>query len=410
MEVNKDEAERCLEIARKKWNQGDREGAIKFSKKSLSLFFLQEAEDFLAFIESSKASSSPHLNGFGSSGGKTSPNASETFEKKSKQSKASETTNNSSGKRHYTPKQKEVVDRVRKCKHTAYYEILDIKKTADDAEIKKSYRKLALLLHPDKNAVPGADEAFKLISRAFQVLSDPQKRAAYDQYGDDLGSRTGGMGSAGFSRATGGLFGEEIDPQDLFNMFFGGGSGFAFSSTNPFVASFGGPQIRVHHFDGLGRRSGSNRHQGQAGLGTFGISTLIQLLPFIIVVFFSILSSFAGFFNSAFSFFGSGMPSYSLTPSPPFTEARYTYYHHIPYFVDPLKVSSLSQVKLSRLDKKVEVNYINALRVNCEYEIEERKRRMEQAYGFFRVDKEAYEKAKNMVQVSCNRLRELGIR
>lgn len=179
---------------------------------------------------------------------------------------------------------------------------------------------------------------------------------------------------------------------------------------DPFVASFGGPQIRVHHFDGLGRRSGSNRHQGQAGLGTFGISTLIQLLPFIIVVFFSILSSFAGFFNSAFSFFGSGMPSYSLTPSPPFTEARYTYYHHIPYFVDPLKVSSLSQVKLSRLDKKVEVNYINALRVNCEYEIEERKRRMEQAYGFFRVDKEAYEKAKNMVQVSCNRLRELGIR
>lgn len=55
------------------------------------------------------------------------------------------------------------MDRVRKCKHTAYYEILDIKKTADDAEIKKSYRKLALLLHPDKNAVPGADEAFKCI-------------------------------------------------------------------------------------------------------------------------------------------------------------------------------------------------------------------------------------------------------
>lgn len=54
-----------------------------------------------------------------------------------------------------------MVDRVRKCKHTAYYEILDIKKDANDLEIKKSYRKLALLLHPDKNGAPGADEAFK---------------------------------------------------------------------------------------------------------------------------------------------------------------------------------------------------------------------------------------------------------
>lgn len=242
------------------------------------------------------------------------------------------------------------------------------------------------------------------------MLSDPQKRTVYDQYGDDLSSRASGTGCSGFSRAGGGLFGEEIDPQDLFNMFFGGGGNFPFTSGNPFVASFGGPQIRVHHFGGSGWRMGANGPHGQPGQGLFGISTWIQLLPFIIVVVFTILSSFANFFNSAFSLFGSGMPSYSFTPSPPFTEPRYTYYHHIPYFVDPLKVSSLSQVKLSRLDKKVEVNYINALRVNCEYEIEERKRRMEEAYGFFRVDKEAYERAKNMVQVSCNRLRELGIR
>ncbi|KAG4306249.1 hypothetical protein PORY_000237 [Pneumocystis oryctolagi] len=402
MEVNKDEAERCLEIAKKKWNQGDREGAIKFSKKSISLFFLQESKDFLSFLESSPGVSSSHQDDLKSSQ-KMSSSSSETFMKKPEQSKSFCAENGESGKRHYTPKQKAIVDRVRKCKHTAYYEILDIKKTADDSEIKKSYRKLALLLHPDKNSVPGADEA------AFQILSDPQKRAAYDKYGDDLGSRAADMSGSGFSR-TGGLFGEEIDPQDLFNMFFGGGTGFSFSSgSNPFVASFGGPQIRVHHFGRSRSRAGSNRHQEQANISS-GISTLIQLLPFIIVVVFSVLSSFAGFFSSAFSFFGSNTPSYSMTPSPPFTEARYTYYHHIPYFVDPLKVSSLSQVKLSRLDKKVEVNYINALRVNCEYEIEERKRRMEQAYGFFRVDKDAYEKAKNMVQVSCNRLRELGIR
>ncbi|KTW29871.1 hypothetical protein T552_01075 [Pneumocystis carinii B80] len=410
MEVNKDEAERCFEIAKKRWKEGDHEGAIKFAKKSSSLFSTGEVKEFIRFLEKLSEKKGTESKKEETLGGKKGTSGSEGFSKKSGISRESKGSEGSSGSREFTAKQKAVVDRVRKCKHTAYYEILDIKKEANDSEIKKSYRKLALLLHPDKNGAPGADEAFKLVSKAFQVLSDPQKRMIYDQYGDDLDSRASGAGSSGFSRAGGGLFGEEIDSQDLFNMFFGGGGNFPFSAGNPFVTSFGGPQIRIHHFGGSGWRTRTNRQHGQSGQGLFGISTWIQLLPFIIVVLFSIFSSFATFFNSAFSFFGSGMPSYSFTPSPPLTELRYTYYHHIPYFVDPLKVNSLSQVKLSRLDKKVELNYINALRINCEHEIEERKRRMEQAYGFFRVDKDAYEKAKNMVQVSCNRLRELGIR
>lgn len=410
MEVNRDEAERSFEIAKKKWNQGDRASALKFAKKSLSLFDSAQVRDFVTLVEASPSDAAPPYNNFESSEAKSSSGTFNTSNKKSAQTKGSEEAKHSSGGMHFTPKQKAVVDRVRKCKHTAYYEILDIKENASDSEIKKSYRKLALLLHPDKNGAPGADEAFKLVSRAFQVLSDPQKRAAYDQYGDDLSSRAGNMGGTGFSRATGGLFGEEIDPQDLFNMFFGGGGGFSFVSGNPFVASFGSPNIRFHNFSNSRWRANSSQYRDQTQQGSRGLSTLIQLLPFIIVVIFPILSSFAGFFNSLFPFFGSGMPSYSFTLSPPFTEARYTYYHHIPYFVDPLKVSSLSQVKLSRLDKEVEVNYINALRVNCEHEMEIKKRKMEEAYGFFRMDKEAYEKAKNMVQVSCNRLRELGIR
>ena len=63
--------------------------------------------------------------------------------------------------RKYTIEQKTAVIRVRKCSPTAFYEILGCEKAASDAEIKKSYRKLSLLTHPDKNGYEGADEAFK---------------------------------------------------------------------------------------------------------------------------------------------------------------------------------------------------------------------------------------------------------
>ena len=61
----------------------------------------------------------------------------------------------------YTIEQKTAVIRVRKCQATAFYEILGLEKSASDGEIKKAYRKLSLLTHPDKNGYDGADEAFK---------------------------------------------------------------------------------------------------------------------------------------------------------------------------------------------------------------------------------------------------------
>ena len=70
----------------------------------------------------------------------------------------------------YTGEQVVSVQRIKKCKD--YYEILEVSKDATDAELKKSYRKLALALHPDKNKAPGSAEAFKAVGNAFAVLSD----------------------------------------------------------------------------------------------------------------------------------------------------------------------------------------------------------------------------------------------
>ena len=99
-----------------------------------------------------------------------------------------------------------------------YYELLEIEQSADDGTIKSAYRRLAMRWHPDKNPGDDAAEArFKSISEAYEVLKDPQKRAAYDQYGKAAFQQGGGGAQdfGGFSDIFENIFGE----------FMGGGGG-----------------------------------------------------------------------------------------------------------------------------------------------------------------------------------------
>lgn len=112
------------------------------------------------------------------------------------------------------------------------YEILGVSKDASEADIKKAYRKLSKKYHPDINKEPGADEKFKEIAEAYEILGDAQKRAAYDQYGHasydpNSGFSGGGFGGGfegfggfdgfgGSGNFTGGF-------EDIFSSFFGGG-------------------------------------------------------------------------------------------------------------------------------------------------------------------------------------------
>src|SRR5216117_4150564 len=101
-----------------------------------------------------------------------------------------------------------------------YYEVLGVNRDASEEEIKKAYRKLAMKHHPDRNPEnKAAEERFKEASEAYQVLSDPERRAQYDRFGHAAFEQAAGFGGFDFSAGFEDVF------SDIFGDFFAGGRG-----------------------------------------------------------------------------------------------------------------------------------------------------------------------------------------
>ncbi|XP_047465078.1 dnaJ homolog subfamily B member 12b [Mugil cephalus] len=362
MEVNRDEAERCIDIATAAFKTHELEKAQRFLEKAQRLFPTEKAKVLLDLI--AKNGFTPRRGGRSDFGGESGP--------RHRQSTGGDTRPEekpSDAPKSYTADQLEAVRRVKQCKD--FYEILGVQKDASEDELKRSYRKLALKFHPDKNRAPGATEAFKAIGNAYAVLSNVNKRRQYDQCGEERRHPSG-------HGADDGNFEPDISPEDLFNMFFGGG----YPSSNAHVYANG----RMRY-----PRRERRERQRDGGLALF-----VQVMPILILVIVSALSQIM--VNS---------PSYSLSfrPSAGYSQKRLTENLKVPYYVGEHFSKDFSGVNLKNLERSVEDDYISNLRNNCWKEKQQKEGMLYRARYF--GDTDLYQRAQRARTPSCAKLSEI---
>lgn len=316
----------------------------------------------------------------------------------------------------HTADQEKVVLKVLLYKPHQYYEILEVSKTSSDGEIKKSYRKLAVKLHPDKNPHPRASEAFKYVNKAWEVLSDSNKRQIYDQTGSDPDLRAAGFSSA--SSYGGSPFGQTSSfsgfgqhgfngdfQDDIFNMFFGGGmpqgaQTFTFGNNGFTFSSFGNGQDFFGAQRAQQRRQQRRRYeQQQQAKQPSGWDTIVQILPLVIILLGMLLSTI----------FAESAPDYSFYKTSRYNVERTTPKHKIPFFVKPDFTKDISDRQLKNFDKKVEAQYVRDTQNNCAREQIKRNEAMEDAQGWFFTDMRKLEEAERMPMPSCTKLKNLGL-
>ncbi|XP_058063820.1 dnaJ homolog subfamily B member 14 [Anopheles bellator] len=170
MEANKGEAERCIQLAADALFAGDVAKADKLVKKAKTLYPLPVAELYLKRLNELESQSANATTPGAANGGSSAHRR--TVNREAADIASVPTPNVDCSQDHM-----DAVKRVRDC--TNSYEILGVSRHATDSEIRNSYKKLALKLHPDKNKAPGASHAFAMLANAFNTLLEPEKRLPF---------------------------------------------------------------------------------------------------------------------------------------------------------------------------------------------------------------------------------------
>jgi DnaJ homolog subfamily B member 12 len=264
--------------------------AKKLFEKSLRLYPLPGVEALLSQVERMEQQRQQQQSS------RAPPAAARALSTASNGSSTSNANNTGADGRAYTEEQVQIVKQVLRAKEGgrgAHYRVLGLQTRCTESEIKKAYRKLSLKVHPDKNSAPHSDEAFKAVGLAYATLSDPQKRTIYDRYGEeDPDNRGGGMGGM---RAGGGrgmhMNGQDVSPEEIFNMFFGGMQGMNGGGPGGFhvySSGFGpGMQFRAGQQQRHRRQDGTTpngQQQQQRQQDPNPMAILFQLLPMLLIM------------------------------------------------------------------------------------------------------------------------------
>lgn len=254
MDGNKDEAVRCVKIAESAIASGDKQRALKFIKIAKRLDSNLPVDALLAACEALDSSS---------------PASSIKEENAGQNMKGASSTPSSglqNGDQIYSDEHVTIVREIKR--HKDYYAILGLEKSCSVEEIRKAYRKLSLKVHPDKNKAPGAEEAFKKVSKAFKCLSEDESRRQYDQTGLVDEFEYNQQHNVRRRRRHGhDFFDDNIDPDEIFRSFFYG------SEPNIFRAA------NVYRTRGMGAQNRENDNGG-----SFNVLALVQLLPIIAII------------------------------------------------------------------------------------------------------------------------------
>jgi len=373
--------DKCLKLGEQAWLSGDKDKAVRMFEKSLRFGHTSQAEVLLQKVKSG----APHPRSQASSSASTP--SSQANNSSPSQATSPETE---SEQRSFTPEQKAMADKINKCK--TYYAILELDNhEADEGKIKKAYRKLALKMHPDKNAAPGASEAFKKLSAAYATLSDAQKKRDYDVTDLDItkssntSSGGGGMRRRGGHYQRGGYyeFDEFDNAEDIFNLFFGGG--------------LNGAHMRQRHFRAQAQRQAHQREREQHYHETnSGFGLLLQLAPLLLIMVMSLLTNLL-----------TPDPPYSLSYTSDYRLKRTTENLNVPYYTMKNFESKYraGTRDYNNLMHQIESDYKDRVRNSC-FQEQQNKETLLRKGQFFR-DQRWIDQAKNMKLTNCEKLEEL---